>query len=226
MQMKPNTNKMTMTFSSQHLSQNESKQHQTNRVHSVNETMDLSATVTSYQVLPIDHLPRDVVADLRTDHAGETGAVQIYQGILYFARDAHLRHFAERHLVSENAHLIKIEAWLPQKDRSHLLPIWRLAGWLTGALPALVGPRAVYATIEAVETFVDHHYEQQVRRLAVQPELVLLRQTLQECQGDEVAHRNEAAAAKGTQPNGVLLRAWCWVVDKGSRGAVVVCRHI
>ena len=171
-------------------------------------------------------LPSEVVADLRTDHAGETGAVCIYQGVLRFARDPELRAFAQRHLVTEQAHLQQIEAWLPRADRSRLLPVWRLAGWVTGALPALLGPRAVYATIEAVEQFVDQHYEEQVRRLEAYPELHPLRQTLLDCQDDEVAHRMEAAAARGPGKPGALLRAWCWLVDVGSKGAVAVCRHI
>ena len=171
-------------------------------------------------------LPVDVVADLRTDHAGETGAVCIYRGVLCFARDPALRAFAQKHLATEQAHLHRIEAWLPAADRSRLLPLWRLSGWLTGALPSLFGPRAVYATIEAVETFVDQHYEEQVQRLRSLPSLGTLQQTLMECQGDEVEHRNEAAAARGAMPNGFLLRAWCRVVDLGSRAAVGICRHI
>jgi ubiquinone biosynthesis monooxygenase Coq7 len=171
-------------------------------------------------------LPAEVAADLRTDHAGETGAVCIYQGVLQFARDPGLRAFAQRHLVTEQAHLNQIEAWLPKADRSRLLPIWRLAGWFTGALPALLGPRAVYATIEAVETFVDQHYEEQVHRLEAHPELRSLRQTLLDCQGDEVAHRIEAAASQGPEKPNAMLRIWCWLVGVGSKGAVVVCRHI
>jgi ubiquinone biosynthesis monooxygenase Coq7 len=171
-------------------------------------------------------LPAQVVADLRTDHAGETGAVCIYQGVLRFARDPALRAFAQRHLATEQAHLHLIEAWLPNAHRSRLLPVWRLAGFLTGALPAMLGPRAVYATIEAVETFVDHHYGEQIRRLTTQPALATLRQTLLECQGDEVAHREEAAAARGPGAPGIVLRSWCWLVDAGSRGAVALCRHV
>ena len=171
-------------------------------------------------------LPTEVVADLRTDHAGETGAVCIYRGVLQFARDPGLRAFAQRHLATEQAHLDQINAWLPKANRSRLIPVWRLAGWLTGALPALAGPRAVYATIEAVETFVDQHYEEQVHRLTAHPELRSLRQTLLECQGDEVAHRDEAAAAQGPDRAGVLLRAWCWLVGVGSKQAVGICRHI
>ena len=175
--------------------------------------------------LTVRSLPAAVVADLRTDHAGETGAVRIYQGVLRFARDPALRAFAQRHLATEQDHLLQIEAWLPPADRSRLLPVWRVAGWLTGALPALLGPRAVYGTIEAVERFVDHHYEEQIQRLAAQPSLSPLRQTLVDCQGDEVAHRDEAARARGAEP-GVVLRAWGWLVGAGSRGAVSVCRRV
>ena len=107
-----------------------------------------------------------------------------------------------------------------------MLPIWRLAGFLTGALPALLGPKAVYATIEAVETFVDRHYEEQVQALASQPSLQSLRQTLLECQADELVHRDEAAGARGPEQPGVLLRLWCSVVGRGSRAAVAVCRHV
>ena len=171
-------------------------------------------------------LRAEVVADLRTDHAGEVGAVCIYQGVLRVTRDPALRAFARRHLETEQAHLHKIEAWLPKERHSRLLPVWRLAGFLTGALPALLGPRAVYGTIEAVEQFVDQHYGEQIRHLEQYPELQALRQILLECQGDEVAHREEAAAARGTGQRGPILRAWCWLVDVGSRGAVAVCRRI
>ncbi|MGI9217832.1 MAG: demethoxyubiquinone hydroxylase family protein [Hydrogenophaga sp.] len=175
-------------------------------------------------------LPREVRADLRTDHAGETGAVCIYLGVLRFARDPALRDFAQRHLTTERAHLALVESWLPPAHRSRLLPAWRLAGWLTGALPALAGPRAVYATVEAVETFVDRHYGEQLARLAAlqhaQPTLRPLHQALLECQRDERAHRDEAATARGSAVQAWPLRAWCRVVDLGSRGAVAVCRHI
>ena len=179
-----------------------------------------------FTVAPGHALPAAVVADLRTDHAGETGAVRIYQGVLSFARDPALRAFAQRHLATEQAHLRHIEAWLAPADRSRLLPVWRLAGWLTGAVPAVLGSRAAYGTIEAVERFVDHHYEEQIQRLAAQPSLWPLRQTLVDCQGDEVAHRDEAASALGAGEPGVVLRAWGWLVGVGSRGAVAVCRRL
>lgn len=175
---------------------------------------------------PGDLLPDWVLADLRTDHAGELGAVCIYQGVLRFARDPALQAFALHHLNTEQKHLRLIEAWLPKAHYSRLLPVWRLAGFLTGALPALFGPGAVYATIEAVETFVDHHYGEQVRALASQPNLIALRETLLDCQADEVAHRDEAAAARGSDRPIMVLRVWCAMVGSGSRAAVALIRHI
>lgn len=175
---------------------------------------------------PGDQLPAWVFADLRTDHAGEVGAVCIYQGVLRFARDPALRSFAEHHLLTEQKHLRLISAWLPSSRHSRLLPLWRLAGFLTGALPALFGPKAVYATIEAVETFVDHHYEEQILALASQTELNDLRQTLLDCQADEGVHRDEAAAALGSVQSVWLLRAWCAMVGAGSKAAVSLIRFI
>lgn len=131
-------------------------------------------------------LPAKVEADLRTDHAGETGAVCTYHGVLRFTKDPGVRDFAQRQLATERDHLRQIEEWLPRQNRSARLSAWRLAGWLTGALPALLGPRAVYATIEAVERFVNHHCGAQLRRLQAHPTLQPLRQTLLACQGDEV----------------------------------------
>ncbi len=185
-----------------------------------------SVSPSCVRLIPGDPLPARVFAALRTDHAGEVGAVCIYQGVLQFARDPALRAFAEHHLATEQKHLRLISAWLPSTQRSRLLPLWRLAGFLTGALPALFGHRAVYATIEAVETFVDHHYEEQIRALASQPGLNDLRQTLLDCQADEVAHRDEAAAARGPSRPGVVLRAWCAMVGAGSSAAVALIRHI
>lgn len=189
---------------------------------SINAETDISTFILS----PGDVLPDSVLADLRTDHAGETGAVCIYQGILNFTRDPELQAFAEHHLATEQSHLRHIESWLPKAQYSYLLPLWRLAGFMTGALPALVGPRAVYVTIQAVETFVNQHYDDQVRALASMPALAKLRQVLLECQDDEVAHRDQAAAALEQKKTGLLLHFWSVLVGAGSRAAVAVCRHV
>ena len=170
-------------------------------------------------------IPKDLLGELRSDHAGETGAVMIYRGVLAVTRDPALRDFAARHGATEQHHLALVEAWLPLAQRSRLLGPWRLAGWLTGALPALCGARAVYATIAAVETFVDRHYQQQIDRLQGRPGHEDLREMLVACQADERHHRDEAAALAGPPP-GLLARAWCVLVAVGSQAAVAVARRI
>lgn len=170
-------------------------------------------------------LPADVAAELRTDHAGEVGAMQIYRGILAVTRDPGLREFATRHHDTEAQHLQQLEEWLAKPERSRLLPLWSLAGWLTGAVPALAGPRAVYATVAAVEGFVDDHYAKQIERLRHCSELDQLRLTLEACRHDEVAHRDEAAAAVSDRP-GWLLGLWTRSISVGSALAVAVSRQI
>jgi ubiquinone biosynthesis monooxygenase Coq7 len=181
---------------------------------------------------------RWLAAELRSDHAGETGAVAIYRGILAVSRNAGVRRFAEHHLATERRHLDILEALEPPVPRSRLLPLWRPAGWLTGALPALAGPRAVYATIAAVERFVDTHYAQQISRIdlelntlkAANPNapgtapLLALRETLSRCRDDELQHRNEALAAGPA--NGWAATLWARVVGSGSAIAVTFARRV
>ena len=170
-------------------------------------------------------MPAWLIAELRSDHAGETGAVMIYRGILAVARDPAVLDFARRHRATEQGHLDLLETLLPPGERSRLLPIWRVAGWLTGALPSLFGPRAVHVTIDAVETFVDGHYQAQLDRLdaeAIRPDI---RAELRRCQEEEVHHRDEARFLAGGPP-GALLRGWAWLVGAGSAAAVAAAKQI
>lgn len=170
-------------------------------------------------------LPLWLERELRSDHAGEAGAVQIYRGILAVTRDKDVRDFAHHHAETERVHLERIEALLPVGQRSRLLPLWKLAGLLTGLLPALLGGRAVYATIDAVESFVDHHYHAQIERLSSDGSYPEIRRLLEACRDDEIRHRDDARGRLRT-PDGVLMRTWRWLVAAGSAAAVVLARRI
>lgn len=173
-------------------------------------------------------LSHHLVQELRSDHAGETGAVYIYKGIQAVAQwrgDLELMAFAKAHGATEADHLAGMEKWLPASRRSRLLGPWRLAGWLTGALPALAGHRAVYATIASVETFVDHHYQQQIDHIHAHGAPDGLLPLLIRCQADEQHHRDESAALAGSHL-GLFLRIWCWTVGWGSSAAVVLARRL
>ena len=172
--------------------------------------------------------PGWLIRELRSDHAGETGAIWIYRGILSVSFNNKVRTFAQHHLETERNHLKKIEGLLPLKYRSRLLPAWRVTGFFTGLIPALFGTNMTYRTIEAVETFVDQHYQNQIDRLKPilkeNPELETVNLVLNECQLDEIRHRDEAIQAS-ENTSGRIIRLWSSLISAGSRLAVSLARR-
>ena len=161
--------------------------------------------------------------ELRSDHAGETGAVWIYRGVLSTKPVLTLSQFCLRHLETEKRHLETMNTLLEPKARSALLPLWRAAGFLTGFLAGCLGQRAVYLTIAAVETFVQEHYQQQIEHAEMQdyPDIVT---TLQACMSDEIEHKHEAMELAGSH-RGKLLQGWSALVKAGSSIAVDLARR-
>ena len=162
-------------------------------------------------------------AELRSDQAGETGAVWIYRGVLATRPRPALRQFCLQHLATEQVHLIEMNGLLPAQSRSVLLPIWRIAGFLTGFLPACVGERTVYLTVAAVETFVQAHYQQQIEdpKLRPYPEV---KEKLKTFMQDEIEHKEEAVMLAG-RPPGKIAAQWCALVGAGSEFAVKLARR-
>ncbi len=169
-------------------------------------------------------VPEDMIPALRSDHAGETGAVYIYQGILAVSQNSSLRAFASHHLETERRHLALIEHILAAEHRSRLLMVWRIAGWATGALPALFGAAAVYRTIDAVESFVDRHYAEQIEGLRHRPVDRALCRLLEECRADEIMHRDDARG-RLKRPS-FFGRVWVAVVSVGSRAGVYLASRV
>jgi 3-demethoxyubiquinol 3-hydroxylase len=185
--------------------------------------------VAHYLEPAISQSPDFMVADLRSDHAGETGAVWIYKGVLAGSKmrlrqDGELATFAQQHLQTEQKHLRTMQSYLPWRQRSRLITIWRFAGFLTGFLPSLISAKAVYATVAAVETFVEKHYEEQIAKLQHSPYTGLLN-TLKDFQADEVEHKHQATAAIERPISGVL-KVWTFMVGFGSAQAVKLARLI
>jgi ubiquinone biosynthesis monooxygenase Coq7 len=144
------------------------------------------------------HLPGDLPTDayveraLRVDHAGEFGAVRIYQGQLAVLRGSEsadaVRHMAEQ----EQRHLDAFEDLLAERRvRPTLLsPVWGAAGFALGAATALLGEKAAMACTEAVEEVIDDHYRRQSDRLsAAEPELAA---KLDQFRAEEIEHRDTA----------------------------------
>ena len=165
------------------------------------------------------------VRDLRSDHAGEWGAVEIYRGIIATTRSDAVRRFASEHMQTEVQHRAFFDSWLPRRHHSRLLPVWRGAGWLLGAIAGISGEKAVYCTVAAVETFVERHYLAQVESLSSLPRARALRDQLAAFCADEVAHRNEACDHGGSA-RGLVGAAWFAMVGVGSAIGVSIARVV
>lgn len=145
--------------------------------------------------------PAWLVAELRSDHAGEVGAVEIYRGALAATRDHVMRSAILRHMQAEKRHLRLMERILDPADRSTLVPVWRLAGWLLGFTSSLAGRLTYHHTIRAVETFVDNHYKAQIDRLEREGGHAELLRLLRSCQADEVEHRDKVPRLRTMLPD-------------------------
>ncbi len=176
---------------------------------------------------------------MRSNHAGETGAVWIYKGAqaAMSLRKAppRMHQFVTDHLSTEEEHLRLFDAMIPPAHLSKVLPVWRASGYMLGFLPALLHPRAFFCTIEAVETFVEEHYNGQIKPLTESQTYPELLQLLRICCEEEVHHAHEAAELwrGGDGPHSRLhpawaafAQAWSSIVSGGSKAAVWVAKRV
>jgi ubiquinone biosynthesis monooxygenase Coq7 len=149
----------------------------------------------------------EIEAMIRVDHAGEYGAVRIYEGQLAVlgargtaATDA-IKHMAEQ----EQRHLKTFDALVNARRvrPTALEPVWRVAGFALGAATALLGEKAAMACTAAVEEVIDEHYASQVAQLGTRdPELTA---TVEDFRAEEIAHRDAALAHGAKEAPGYRL---------------------
>jgi len=141
-----------------------------------------------------------IEAMIRVDHAGEYGAVRIYEGQLAVlgargsAASKAIEHMAEQ----EQRHLKTFDALVNERRvrPTALEPVWRVAGFALGAATALMGEKAAMACTAAVEEVIDDHYATQVARLGDNDPA--LKATVEDFRAEEIAHR-DAALAHGAE---------------------------
>jgi ubiquinone biosynthesis monooxygenase Coq7 len=135
---------------------------------------------------------------IRVDHAGEHGAVRIYDGQLAIfgkikgkEKTADLvRHMAEQ----EQAHLDHFDHLIVDRDirPTALGPLWNVAGFALGAASALLGEKAAMACTAAVETEIDAHYAAQMEELAESQADDGLLETIEKFRAEEAEHKHTA----------------------------------
>ena len=153
--------------------------------------------------LPGDPSRDEAVARiLRVDHAGEHGAVRIYEGQLAVLGRSPAGAVIRRMAAQEQKHLERFNRLLPERRvRPTLLgPLWHAAGFALGAATALLGERAAMACTVAVEEVIDEHYAAQAAALG--DDEPALRSTIEEFRRDEIAHRDEGLAHGAEQAAG------------------------
>lgn len=167
-------------------------------------------------------------SELRASHAGETGAIWIYRGILtvnWLIMNKDVKKFAQQHLHTEKQHLDGFEEIIHHFRGSLLLFFWALAGFITGFLPALLGKNYVFYTIYCVESFVDNHYRIQLERLRIDthPVMVSFMKNMENYHADECNHKQEALRLMTIKPTR-LMKWWGVLIGKGSAGAVALAK--
>lgn len=175
--------------------------------------------------LPGDPPPEaEIDRMLRVDHAGEYGAVRIYEGQLAVLGRGRARDTVRRMTEQEQRHLAAFdELMCAHRARPTVLsPLWHVAGYALGALTALLGEHAAMACTVAVEEVIDEHYAGQAERLG--NAYPALSETILEFRRDELAHR-DTALAHGAEaaPGYDLLSA---VIKTGSRLAIWLSERI
>ena len=138
---------------------------------------------------------------IRVDHAGEYGAVRIYEGQLAVFRNLPGKHniadSLEHMAKDEEIHLDRFNQIVNARGvrPTALAPVWHVAGFALGAATALMGEKAAHACTAAIEEVIDDHYAEQVRKLDdLGADETELRDTIEQFRLEEVAHKEEAIA--------------------------------
>lgn len=169
---------------------------------------------------------QEIARMIRVNHAGEYGAVRIYEGQLsILGRTASapvLEHMAEQ----ERQHLAVFNELIPKRRirPTALLPLWHAAGFALGAGTALMGEKAAMACTVAVEDVIDEHYANQIKKLDSEGNEQELSDTLESFRLEEVEHRETAFKSGAEEAAGyeVLTN----VIKVGSRIAIWLSKRI
>ena len=165
---------------------------------------------------------------IRVDHAGERGAIKIYEGQLLalntFVKDDNLKKTIQEMKDQEKEHCnyfeneIKIRNIKPTK----LMPLWDLLGVGIGFGSTLLGKKAAMLCTASVEEVIDEHYEKQINQL--KPDEKILKEKIKKFRLDELHHKN-IAYEKGATKKG-LYKILDKIIKTGSKVAINISEKI
>tara|TARA_B100001173_G_C15693933_1_gene423137 strand:+ start:10 stop:543 length:534 start_codon:yes stop_codon:yes gene_type:complete len=142
---------------------------------------------------------------IRVDHAGERGAIKIYEGQLLalntVVKNDELKKKIEEMQIHEKEHCDYFEKEIKRRniEPTKFLPLWDLLGIGLGFGSTLIGKKAAMLCTASVEEVIDEHYQNQINQL--ENDEKELKSKIVKFRDDELHHKDiayeEGATKKG-----------------------------
>ena len=165
---------------------------------------------------------------IRVDHAGERGAIKIYEGQLLalntVIKDDTLKKKVEEMKVHEKEHCDYFEKEIKKRNikPTKFLPLWDLLGVGLGFGSTILGKKAAMLCTASVEEVIDEHYANQISQL--QADEKKLKDKIIKFREDELHHKDIA------YDNGATKKGLFGLLDKviqtSSRIAITISEKI
>jgi len=165
---------------------------------------------------------------IRVDHAGERGAIKIYEGQLLalntFIKDDDLKKKIEEMKIHEKEHCDYFENEIKKRkiEPTKFLPLWDILGVGLGFGSTILGKKAAMLCTASVEEVIDEHYSNQIKELGNDEKK--LKDKIIKFREDELHHR-DIAYKEGATKKGIYS-----VLDKiiktGSKIAINISEKI
>jgi len=165
---------------------------------------------------------------IRVDHAGERGAVKIYEGQLLalntIIKDENLKKTIEEMRVHEKEHCEFFENEIKKRKikPTKLLPLWDLLGIGLGFGSTIIGKKAAMLCTASVEEVIDKHYLDQINQLG--SDETELKEKIKKFRKDELHHK-DIAYEKGATKKG-LYSLMDKIIKTGSKIAINISEKI
>ena len=165
---------------------------------------------------------------IRVDHAGERGAVKIYEGQLLalntLVKNESLKKTIEEMKVHEMEHCQFFENEIRKRNikPTKFLPLWDLLGVGLGFGSTLLGKKAAMLCTASVEEVIDKHYQDQIDQL--QSDENDLKSKIIKFREDELHHK-DIAYEHGASKKG-LYSIMDKIIKTGSKIAINISEKI
>ena len=165
---------------------------------------------------------------IRVDHAGERGAVKIYEGQLLalntVVKDENLNKTIEEMKIHEKEHCEFFENEIKKRKirPTRFLPLWDLLGVGLGFGSTLLGKKAAMLCTASVEEVIDVHYQNQINQLGTDEKH--LKKKIIKFREDELHHK-DIAYEKGASKKG-FYSIMDKIIKTGSKLAIRISEKV